>query len=299
MKRFLLLIAGLFVFFYAESVFAVNYPVATGFVNDFAGLFSQQDKAQIESLLVNFEKETSNEIVVAIVTSFEGLEPFDYSQGLFTSWGIGKKDKNNGILFLISPQERQAFINVGRGLEGAMPDSLTGSILRSEVFPEFKKNNYVQGVTNGIISLIEATKGEYIPSEKAKDNSAWEEMLWPAFWVGFMLLSYLASFLGRTKSWWLGGAIGGVGGAILGVIFWTGITILFSAVGLGIFGLIFDFIVSKNYQQRLREGKPTDFWHSGGGFWFGGGGGGFGGGGGGFGGFGGGGSGGGGAGGSW
>lgn len=299
MKRFLLLIAGLFVFFYAESVFAVNYPVATGFVNDFAGLFSQQDKAQIESLLVNFEKETSNEIVVAIVTSFEGLEPFDYSQGLFTSWGIGKKDKNNGILFLISPQERQAFINVGRGLEGAMPDSLTGSILRSEVFPEFKKNNYVQGVTNGIKSLIEATKGEYIPSEKAKDNSAWEEMLWPAFWVGFMLLSYLASFLGRTKSWWLGGAIGGVGGAILGVIFWTGITILFSAVGLGIFGLIFDFIVSKNYQQRLREGKPTDFWHSGGGFWFGGGGGGFGGGGGGFGGFGGGGSGGGGAGGSW
>lgn len=299
MKRFLLLLAGLFVFLSAGNVFAVNYPAATGFVNDFGGLFSPQDKAQIESSLVNFEKETSNEIVVAIVTSFEGLEPFDYSQGLFTSWGIGKKDKNNGILFVISPQERQAFINVGKGLEGAMPDSLTGSILRSEVFPEFKKNNYVQGVTNGINALMDATKGEYIPSETTSGTGSWEEMIWPAFWVGFMLLSYLASFLGRTKSWWLGGAIGAVGGAIVGLIFWAGITILFSAIGLGILGLIFDLIVSRNYQQRLREGKPTDFWHSGGGFWFGGGGGGFGGGGGGFGGFGGGGSGGGGAGGSW
>ena len=284
---------------------AVDFPSASGFVNDFAGILKQGERAELSALLKNFEAQTSNEIVIAIVNSFDGLESFTYSQELFMKWGVGKGNKNNGVLVLIGPSEGlpfpekgEIFINVGKGLEGALPDSLTGTILRKEIYPKFKTADYFNGVKNGVLAIISATKGEY-KADPAGTKKAGGLNIDPIFliWVGFMLISYIASFLARSKSWWLGGVLGGAGGVILGLIFWAGFWILVSGGVLGLLGLLFDSIVSRNYQKRLKEGKPTDFWHSGGGFWFGGGRGGLGGGG--FGGFGGGISGGGGAGGRW
>lgn len=289
-----------FVFFAGLNLtIAVNFPEPVGFVNDFAGILKQEERAEIEEILKDFEAQTSNEISIAIVPSLEGLDSFTYSQELFTKWGIGKKDKNNGIVFLISVNDRFAFINVGKGLEGVLPDSLTGTILRQEIFPKFKDADYFGGVKNGVSAIVDATKGEFkADSTAAKKSGGLNFNPMVLIWFGFMFLSYIVSFLARSKSWWAGGVLGGAGGVILGLIFWTGFWILVSAGLFGGLGLLFDFIVSRNYQKRLKEGKPTDFWHSGGGFWFGGGRGGFGGGGG-FGGFGGGISGGGGAGGRW
>lgn len=281
---------------------AVDFPSAGGFVNDFAGILKQEQSAEIEAILKDFEMQTSNEIVVAIVSSFDGLDSFTYSQELFTKWGVGKGNKNNGVLVLIGPSEGlpfpergEIFINVGKGLEGALPDSLTGTILRKEIYPKFKAADYFAGVKNGVLAIIGATKGEY-KADPADAKKAGGLKFDPVMliWFGFIFISYMVSFLARSKSWWAGGVLGGAGGIILGLIFWTGFWILVSGGILGVLGLVFDFVVSRNYQKRLKEGKPTDFWHSGGGFWFGGGRGG-----GGFGGFGGGISGGGGAGGRW
>lgn len=307
MKKYALIAAVTIVLLSTLPVFAAKYPAPVGYVNDFANILSAQQRQELEAILQNFEKETSNEVVVAITPSFNGLDRFTYSQELFTEWGIGKESRNNGILFLIGPKDDlpfpgkgEAFINVGRGLEGALPDSVTGSILRNEVFPLFKDGKFYDGVVAGSNAIISATKGEY--TAVPENSTAGGDFPIPIDMImigGFFLITYMASFLGRTKSWWLGGVMGGVGGAILGGIFIGGIAILGTAGILAFMGFIFDYIVSKNYQDRVRSGKKTDFWHSGGGFWWGGGGrGGFGGGGG-FGGFGGGGSGGGGAGGSW
>lgn len=282
---------------------AVDFPSASGFVNDFAGILKAEERAELEEILKNFEAQTSNEIVVAIVKSFDGLDSFTYSQELFMKWGIGKGNKNNGVLVLIGPSEGlpfpergEIFINVGKGLEGALPDSLTGTILRKEISPKFKAADYFSGVKGGVLAIISATKGEYKadPAYAEKSNGLKFDPVM-LIWLGFIFISYIGSFLARSKSWWAGGVLGGAGGVILGLIFWTGFWILISGGVLSMFGFLFDFIVSRNYQKRLKEGKPTDFWHSGGGFWFGGGRGG----GGGFGGFGGGISGGGGAGGRW
>lgn len=289
----------------------VTFPKPAGFINDYANILSTEEETSLQQQLDAFEKETSNEIAIAIVPSFQGLDRFTYSQDLFTLWKIGKVGKNNGILFLIGPKEGfpfpergEAFINVGKGLEGAMPDSLTGRILRNEVFPAFQEKQYYQGISQGVGAIIQATKGEYKPSTKATSKANWIGFVFgPGAWIVWIVFIFLihstSFFLGRTKSWWLGGVFGGVGGIVIGFIFYAGLLIILPAIGFGIIGLIFDYVVSKNYQQRKKQGKPTDFWSSGGGFWFGGGGrGGFSGGGG-FGGFGGGGSGGGGAGGGW
>ena len=296
----------------AHTVLAADFPRPRGLVNDFANILTAEEENALEQTLAAFEKATSNEFVVAIVSSFEGFDRFTYSQELFTKWGIGKKDKNNGILFLMGPAEGlpfpergQIFVNVGKGLEGALPDSMVGSILRAEVYPEFKAKNYASGIERGVAAIIRATKGEYTaPTTTSSNNSSGRDfgnVIFFAVWLGFIFLSWMASFLGRTKSWWAGGVIGGALGAALGAIFWTGAMIFISGTLLAGLGFLFDFIVSKNYAYRKAHGLPTDIRRSGGGFWFWGGGGrgGFGGGGGGFGGFGGGGSGGGGAGGSW
>lgn len=268
--------------FFSALVFGqAQLPQPVGFVNDFAGLLSAEERVSLENLLKNFEKETSNEISVVIANSLQGLDRFTYSQELFTKWGVGKESKNNGVLFLIGPVEGMPFpehadyfVNVGKGLEGALPDSMTGSILRHEFVPDFKAGRYGQSISKTVSAIISATKGEY----KAESDSYGEEGDMGGLWnilipFGFMLISYFTSFLARSKSWWLGGVIGGVGGVAIGFLFLSGLMILLPVVGLGALGFLFDYTVSKNYQERLKSGKPTDFWHSGGGFWFGGGGG--------------------------
>lgn len=281
-----------------NTAFAVDFPQATGFVNDFENLLTQEQKTQLEGTLKTFKDQTSNEIAVVTVPSFQGLDSFTYAQQLATKWGIGSADRNNGILFLISVGEKQMRIHVGKGLEGALPDSLSGSIMDAEVVPSFKKSEYAKGIIAGVNAIIQATKGEYTAKPSETSSNLDISSLWVLFCIGFFLINYIGSFLARSKSWWLGGVLGGAGGLIVGFIFLSGILILLPIVGLGASGLIFDYVVSKNYEERKKKGLPTDFWRSGGGFWFGGGrgGGGIGGG---FGGFGGGGFGGGGAGRSW
>lgn len=302
MKKWPLLIAScVLIFLFGNVAQAAGFPEPKGFINDFAGILSSEQRDSLELELKNFEKETSNEISVAIVQSLEGMDSFTYSQKLFTKWKIGKAGKNNGILFLIAPSERDAFINVGKGLEGAMPDSLTGSILRNEVFPAFKENRYFDGVNNGLTALIQATKGEYVADTGDSESSSVFSMLPMNFIIpfGFFIITYFCSFLARTKSWWIGGVIGTIMGSLAGMAFFAVAGVIASGLAVGVLGLILDYVLSKNYAARKEKGLPTDFWHSGGGFWFGGGRGGFGGGSGGFGGFGGGMSGGGGAGGKW
>lgn len=294
-------VAPVLFFLFQASGFAIEFPKPQGFVNDYINALSASQRTELEQELRAFEQQTSNEIVIAIVPNFEGLDRFTYSQKLFTAWEIGKKEKNNGMLFIIAPieglpfpQKGEAFVNVGKGLEGALPDSLVGSILRREVYPHFRNGLAFVGIKNGIEAFIAATKGEYAAGIDKRQSREFPITI--LFWIGFIFLSYLGSFLGRTKSWWLGGVLGAAGGLAIGFIFWTGAMIFIAAGVTSVLGFLFDFIVSKNYAYRKAHGKPTDFWHSGGGFWFGGGGG-FGGSG--FGGFGGGISGGGGAGGRW
>ncbi len=275
---------------------AVEFPSPTGYVNDFAGVLDIDQRSSLEQTIRAFEQQTSNEISVAIIGSLEGLDEFSYAHELFSRWKPGKTGKNNGILFLIAIGDRAAFVEVGKGLEGALPDSLTGTILRNEVFPLFKAGDYAAGIKQGLAAIILATKGEYKAepgsSSSRSSGDGWWNILFP---LGFILLQYFLSFLARSKSWWLGGVLGGAGGFAFGWFFLAGLSIFIATAIFAGSGLLFDFILSRNFQKRLKEGKPTDFWHSGGGFWFGGGRGG----GGGFGGFGGGISGGGGAGGRW
>jgi uncharacterized protein len=289
MKKILIII---FLFFASPVLAYYNPGNPSGFVNDFAGMMSGSEISGLEEKLIAFEKETSNEISVVTVNSLEGDYIENFAVELFKEWGIGKKDKDNGVLILVSREDREMRIEVGYGLEGALTDSQSFWIIEKVMKPEFRAENYYNGIDGAVNNIIKALEGEYVPSEDPVASTS--NFNYGDFFYLFIFgILWLSSILARSKSWWAGGVIGGIIGIIITII--KGF-LFFGLIAIAIlipFGLFFDFVVSKNYQKGKAKGHIP--WWIGGGR--GGSGGGFGGGG--FGGFGGGMSGGGGASGRW
>lgn len=283
-------------FLLGVNVLAYTSPgTPTGFVNDFAGMLSMETRAQIEADIRSFQEKTSHEISVVTIPSLRDDYIENYAEKLFQEWGIGKKGADNGVLLLIARDEQKMRIEVGYGLEGALTDAESSQIIRNVLRPAFQSGDFDSGVRQAVAEIERAIQEE-VPIEKTAGSSRLSSGgIEFAFWVGAFVLMWLSSVLGRTKSWWLGGVIGGAIGFVIGLLIIGFVAkILLWVVGLALAGLGFDFAVSKNYQKNKILGRRASWWAGGG--W--GPGGGFSGGGG-FGGFGGGGSGGGGSSGGW
>lgn len=143
------------------GVFAqtLDLPEPTGYVNDFENILNNDQ--EIESKISSFQQETSNEIAVVTVTDFQGLTIEEFAVELFEEWGIGTDENDNGVLILISATQRESRIEVGYGLEGALPDAMTGRIQDNEMIPYFRDGDYSTGVSKGVDAVISATAGEY------------------------------------------------------------------------------------------------------------------------------------------
>lgn len=129
-------------------------PSPVGYVNDFANIIDSQTKPHLESLLSSFERETGNEVSVVTLPTLDGRTIEDLAVDLYKSWGIGKKGKDNGVLFLIAPNERKMRIEVGYGLEGVLNDALAGRILDENVLPLFKAGDLNSGIVSGTVALV-------------------------------------------------------------------------------------------------------------------------------------------------
>jgi len=151
-----------------------TFPELTSRVVDEATLFSAAQKAELESTLENHENNTSNQVVVVTLKSLDGYDIRDYGLELGRAWGIGQKDKNNGVLLIIAPNERKVSIEVGYGLEGALPDATAKSIIDQEILPYFKEGDYFGGAKFGVDAIISAIKGEYVPYEVESSSKSFK-----------------------------------------------------------------------------------------------------------------------------
>lgn len=273
-------------------VFAITIPEKpSSYVADYAGVLKAEEKIALEAKLSNFEKTTTNEISVVTIASLDGDTIENVAQEIFTKWGIGKKEKNNGALFLISIGDRKTRIHTGYGLEGALTDIGTSYIQSEVVRPAFQAGDYALGINGAVDKMIGlVTGGEAVPTDyqatSNKKNIPWDYIV---FFI-FIVLQWVFAILARSKSWWGGGVFGVAIGVILGFIYAVSVGII-TGVIFGVLGLLLDRFVSRRYQKDKERGISHP-WFIGGGGWGGGSGGGFGG-------FGGGGSGGGGSSGSW
>lgn len=132
------------------------------YVLDEAGVFSPDQREALARRLEQYERETSNQIVVAVMPSVpDDYVMEDFTQRTAEAWGAGQKDKDNGIVLFVFPESRQMRIEVGYGLEGAVPDGLANIIIQDDIVPSFRAGDIAGGIERGAEALMAASKGEY------------------------------------------------------------------------------------------------------------------------------------------
>lgn len=159
----LLLATYILVLSLSNLALAKEYPSSTDdfYVNDFANVLDRETKEYISAMTLALEEATKAQIVVVTVNEIgdEALE--DYSLGLFREWGIGDSQKNNGVLILLDVGGRQSRIEVGYGLEGALPDGKTGRIQDTFMIPYFVEGDYDKGIREGFNAILSEVYYEY------------------------------------------------------------------------------------------------------------------------------------------
>ena len=140
----------------------IDFPALTGRVVDAASLLDPATEAALDARLAAHESASSDQVVVATVPSLDGRDVADYANRLGRAWGIGTAENDNGVLLVVAPNERAVRIEVGYGLEGALPDALAGRIVRREILPAFRSGDYAGGIEAGTDAILRAIEGEYV-----------------------------------------------------------------------------------------------------------------------------------------
>jgi uncharacterized protein len=156
-KRLAQITAGLFGLCLSVVSFAhgqVKYPDPVGHVNDFANIIDSATERNLETQLRDYQDKTSIEIAVATVSSLEGITVDEYAVELFNKWGVGDRAKDNGILVLVAPNEREMKIEVGYGLEPDLTDLQAGRIIENDMIPYFRSGKMVEGIAAGVAVII-------------------------------------------------------------------------------------------------------------------------------------------------
>jgi len=285
------LACALFAGFAARAPAQIPLPKFEALVTDLTGTLTAQQQASLDDKLTQFQARKGAQIAVLMLPSTAPEDIAQFGIRLGDAWKVGRKDADDGVILIVAKDDRAMRFEVGRGLEGALPDALAGRIINDTIAPLFKQGDFYGGINAGVDQAIRVVDGEALPAP----DRGWQKGTGPderaikslplLFIGGFLLCNFLRSVAGRGFGALLAAVL--VGGGVWLVIRW----LPFAAMAAFFAALI---VVGGNSGRGGR-------WSSGGGGWGGGGfgGGGFGGGGGGFGGGGGGSFGGGGASGRW
>jgi len=202
--------------FVAPAAAAPTFPTLTGRVVDDAHMLSDATKASLTQKLEDLENRTSRQLVVVTLPSLQGYEIEDYGYQLGRAWGIGQKKLNNGVLFIIAPNERKVRIEVGYGLEPILTDALSSVILQTKVLPQFRDGNMEAGVVAGTDAIAEQLLLD-APAAKARVAAAEKQVSQPQFnpvvliVIFFIIFTIFGRIFGRR-----GGGMGALPWIILG-----------------------------------------------------------------------------------
>ncbi|MFA6023890.1 MAG: TPM domain-containing protein [Candidatus Gracilibacteria bacterium] len=227
------------------------------YILDEAGVLSDTTEATLQVQLSTLADETSTGMVVVTIPTLNDYPIESYALELGREWGVGQEGLDNGLVFLIVPEDREMRIEVGYGLEGAITDLQSYLILDKVATPYFKEGNYDQGVLESVAELEALARGEPFTVEESAASDVpianfLDIFLFLILPLGWALLSWFSS----TKAWWMGGIFGGIFGVIAGG--WLGLGI--GALG----GLFVDFILSTFLFSKIKGPKGSGFWMGGG-----------------------------------
>jgi uncharacterized protein len=191
---------------FANNTFAQNIiakPNPATLVTDVAGVLTPEQKQALEKKLVAIDDSSSNQIAVVIIPTLDGYPKEEYATKLFRDWGIGNKKTNNGVLLLVAINDRQIRIEVGYGLEGAIPDITALNIIDNDIKPAFKAGNYYEGINKATDNIAKAAVGEYKVAKAKKSKSKGSG--------GFLIILIIIFLILRSGRGGGGSNIGGSG----------------------------------------------------------------------------------------
>jgi len=264
LERYLsILILVLLLIVSGSSAFALDVPPLKGRVNDYARLLSPEAAARLELKLAAFEQEHATQIVLLTIPSLEGDVIEGFSIRVAEQWQIGQKGKDSGVILILAKAERKVRIEVGMGLQGVLPDITAGQIIRNQMGPHFKRNDFDQGVEAGIEAIMAATRGEFTaaPQEpRSRGHRGGVQTL-----LTFLLFAGIAAMVLGPFSRFLSGLAGAVGLPLAALMGFPGLGLTLLLI-LGAVGLVAGLILG----AFSRFGGGGGF--GGGGFYWGGGG---------------------------
>lgn len=147
-----------------------DIPYLTGRVNDYAQILSSETRQTLTENLKAYENRTTNQIAVLTIPTLGGESIEDYAIQVFSEWQLGQKDKDNGILIVVVPNDRRMRIEVGYGLEPLLTDGTAGQIIRTIMTPRFKNGDYNNGITDGVQAVISVLEGGDLPALSGEDT---------------------------------------------------------------------------------------------------------------------------------
>lgn len=236
------------ILFLATAVFAAtSFPSPSGFINDFAGILTSQDKTDLIQVSQALKKATGAELAVAIVDSVESLSPKEYAVKLFEKWGIGEKGKDNGVLVLLAMKERRIEIEVGYGLEGVLNDALAGKILDNYAVPYFKQGEMATGVLETAKAISQVVSGEQLDLKIVSSTVADNDFMGSLAFVGMifgsvfllMIVSLISVRFGKNGIIGITTSFGVVSGGLFGGAMLENMTLAIAGAVIGaIIGLV-------------------------------------------------------------
>lgn len=187
-------------------------------VNDFGSFLNSSEAQALEQKLVAFDDSTSTQITVVTMTSLGGYEAGDYAAQLGERWGIGRKSKNNGVLILVSKEERDAYIATGYGMEEIIPDITAKRIVENYLVPNFKQGNFYKGFDEATTVIMQLATGKFKPEDVEGNGNTHFLILFICLIIFFIVLSAILNknkhYTYSGRGWRSGGGLGGpwVGG---------------------------------------------------------------------------------------
>jgi uncharacterized protein len=210
----------------AAAFAALHFPALSGRVVDEAHILSPGTVQSLDQMMADYERGTTNQVVVVTLASLQGTSIEDYGYKLGRYWEIGQKGKDNGALLIVAPQERKVRIEVGYGLEPLLTDANSSFIINSVILPDFRSGNMEKGIVEGTRAMLTVLGGKSIHADTVQEGQPTpaEAIFWILFLLWLFWFSYhhpwLAAYMMSTSrfgssrlggSGWGGGFSGGGG----------------------------------------------------------------------------------------
>jgi uncharacterized protein len=265
LPRALLAAALLFPPAYAAAEIAV--PPLKARVTDLTATLTSDQRAALEQKLAALEARKGSQVAVLLVPTTQPETVEQYAIRVFDQWKLGRKGTDDGVLLLVAKNDRKLRIEVGYGLEGAIPDAIARRVVDEDIVPLFKQGNFYGGISAGTDRVSKLIEGESMPPPRrtAAPGSGWST---ETLFIGFIILTMVSQLLHSLLGRFLGAGVAGVAAGIVGYV-------LAGLAAAAIIGLI-AFVISLFIGATGRQGRGWSSggnWSSGGGSWSSGGGG--------------------------